>query len=37
MKYAEKHKTPLLLTKVVFFAGQSDFVDKSGRWGEVRD
>lgn len=34
MKYAEKHnKNAPALTKDVFFAEQSDFVDKSGRWG----
>lgn len=33
MKYAEKHiENAPVLTKVVFFAEQSDFVDKSGRW-----
>lgn len=31
--YAEKHiEIAPALTKVVFFAEQSDFVDKSGRW-----
>lgn len=35
MKYAEKHiENAPALTKVVFFAEQSDFVDKSGRWVE---
>lgn len=35
-KYAEKHiKNAPTLTKVVFFAEQSDFVDKSGSWGGI--
>ena len=29
-----KHKRPGFLTMAVFFAEQSDFVDKSGRWVE---
>lgn len=35
MKYAEKHiENAPTLTRSVFFAEQSDFVDKSGRWSK---